>query len=427
MKNLITIILFLIFIPFTLYSQDLKIYSFRPVGTEKWGFKDGSGKTIINPKYDEVGPLYAKFCAVKLNGKWGFIDKNDREIVSIKYDKVNPFYSIFNNTTFFAVNLNNKWGYVDDTNKVIVPIKYDKALDGFFEGLSEVNLNGKCGFIDKNDNVIIPLKYDNTGQFINNTCRVYLNGKTGEIDKTGKEVIPIKYDEIEIFRDGLARVQINGKYGFIDTLGKEIISVKYDSAEFFHNGSSRVEINGNHYLIDKTGKSITIENKIENCNCPEPTKNDYFLVQMHSRDQTRAKEPSECDYYFEQLIMKMSCVDLKNDSREIIIQKVNCMWNKYKLNFSCNSLGFNVMNGNILKYTMNFNFSDFIYYMGDHYNVDFMFVDPADGKTIIEYFDKEIASGKYGDGKIREMNEVKAFILEKRKYNPKEQRFEPVK
>ena len=104
------------------------------------------------------------------------------------------------------------------------------------------------------------------------------------------------------------------------------------------------------------------------------------------------------------------------------------MWNKYKTKFSCDSLGFNVPNGNVLKFAMNFNFADFVYYMGDYYNVDFMFVDPADGKTIIQYLDEEIAkTNKYGSGKIKEMTEVKAFILEKRIYNPKEQNFFPVK
>ena len=79
------------------------------------------------------------------------------------------------------------------------------------------------------------------------------------------------------------------------------------------------------------------------------------------------------------------------------------MWNKYKTNFSCDSLGFNVPNGNVFKFTLNFNFADFIYYMGDNYNVDFMFIDPADGKTIVQYLDEEISkTNKYGSGKIRE-------------------------
>ena len=170
------------------------------------------------------------------------------------------------------------------------------------------------------------------------------------------------------------------------------------------------------------------ENQTEICDCPEPEKVDYAQICAYSHDKLRAIEPSDFLYRFEQKIVEISCVDLKNDSKEIIIEKVNCMWNKYKTKFSCDSLGFHIPNGNILKFTLNFNFADFIYYMGDNYNVDFMFVDPADDKTVIQYLDEEISdTKKNGLGRIREMKEVKAMVLEKRKYNPKEQMFEPVK
>ena len=164
------------------------------------------------------------------------------------------------------------------------------------------------------------------------------------------------------------------------------------------------------------------------CDCPEPERVDYAQICSYSKDQKRAIEPSNLTYLFEQKILEMSCVNLKNDSQETIIQKVNCMWNKYKSNFSCDSLGFSIPNGNILKFTLNFNFADFIYYMGDYYNVDFTFVDPADGKTLLEYLDKEISNTNMnGAGRIRELKEVRAFILEKRIYNPKEQNFFPIK
>jgi hypothetical protein len=170
------------------------------------------------------------------------------------------------------------------------------------------------------------------------------------------------------------------------------------------------------------------EKQKADCNCPEPEKLDYVQVCWYSHDKLRAIEPSDFTYRFEQKIMEMSCVDLKNDSKETIIQKVNCMWNKYKTYFSCDSLGFHIPNGNILKFTLNFNFADFIYYMGDNYNIDFMFIDPADGKTVLQYLDEEISdTGKNGAGRIREMKEVKAFILEKREYDSKEQMFKAVK
>jgi hypothetical protein len=170
------------------------------------------------------------------------------------------------------------------------------------------------------------------------------------------------------------------------------------------------------------------EKNANNCQCPAPEKLDYDQVRSYSHDKLIAIEPSDFNYRFEQKILEMSCVDLKNDSKETIIQKVNCMWNKYKTYFSCDSLGFHIPNGNILKFTLNFNFADFIYYMGDNYNIDFLFIDPADGKTVLQYLDEEISdTRKNGAGRIREMKEVKAFILEKREYDSKEQMFKAVK
>lgn len=186
----------------------------------------------------------------------------------------------------------------------------------------------------------------------------------------------------------------------------------------------------NHYL-PVTGNRFyqpSTRKKIEVCNCPEPERVDYAQICAYTRDKKIASEESPVNYLFQEILLKMSCVDLKNDSQETIIQKVNCMWNKYRTKFACDSLGFNVPNGNVLKFTMNFNFPDFIYCMGDHYNVDFMFIDPADGKSIIMYLDEEISkTNKYGPGKIREMNEVRDYILSDKKYNPQEQLFEEVK
>lgn len=170
------------------------------------------------------------------------------------------------------------------------------------------------------------------------------------------------------------------------------------------------------------------EKQTDVCDCPEPERVDYAKMCSYSKDKKKAIEPSDFTFLFEQQLLKMSCVDLEKDSQETIIQKVNCMWNKYKTKFSCDSLGFNVSNGNILKFNMSFNFPDFIYILIDQYDLDLMFVDPADGLTFIEYLDQEISkTHKFGSGKIVEMQQVKKDVLMEMKYNPKEQRFEPVK
>ena len=59
---------------------DNKIYAFRE--NEKWGYKDKSGKIIVEPIYefatdtDEYG-----FSGIILDGKWGVVDSNGNIIV----------------------------------------------------------------------------------------------------------------------------------------------------------------------------------------------------------------------------------------------------------------------------------------------------------------------------------------------------------
>ncbi len=167
--------------------------------------------------------------------------------------------------------------------------------------------------------------------------------------------------------------------------------------------------------------------QVEDCDCVK--ENDLAKLCSYTKDKIRATSASgEYTFLFEELILKMSCVDLKNDSKETIIRKVNCMWDKYKYKFACDGLGFNVPNGNILKMAINYNFDDFIYLLGDNYNVDFMFKDPADGKTFVQYLNEEIAkTSKNGLGRIRLMREIKEYILEERKYNRITKMFEVVK
>ena len=104
------------------------------------------------------------------------------------------------------------------------------------------------------------------------------------------------------------------------------------------------------------------------------------------------------------------------------------MWDKYKTKFACNRLEFGVINGNILKYSINCNFDDFILILADHYNVDFLFADPANGKTVINYIDEELTkTSKNGEWKLNQLREMKKVILEKRKYNPATHEFDTVK
>lgn len=150
--------------------------------------------------------------------------------------------------------------------------------------------------------------------------------------------------------------------------------------------------------------------------CAAPEKVDYVQICAYSKEKKRASSDSEFTYLFEQKLLQMSCAVEGKDSPEVIKLKINKMWDTYRTKFSCDSLGFHIPNGNVLKFTLNFNFPDFIYYMVDNYDLDMDFKDPADNKTVFDYLDEEIANTKMnGPGRIREMKEVKAALEEQKR------------
>ncbi len=144
----------------------------------------------------------------------------------------------------------------------------------------------------------------------------------------------------------------------------------------------------------------------EDCDCVEVPV-DFAKLCSYSKDKKRSEVGPPFTFLFEDILAKMACVDLKKDSKETMIRKINCMWNKYRTKCKCDSLGFGVPNGNIAKYVINFNFPDWYFIMKDNYGLDFNYIDPADGKTLYEWLKQEISKTyMYGSGKIREMQEI---------------------
>ena len=180
------------------------------------------------------------------------------------------------------------------------------------------------------------------------------------------------------------------------------------------------------FYIFPPAQTTSIKATNEDCDCVEVPL-DFAKLCSYTKDK-RVSKLDEYTYDFEEILLKMACVDLKKDSRETIIRRVNCMWNKYKTKCKCDSLGFNVPNGNIAKYVINFNFPEFYYFLKENYNLDFDYTDPADGKNLAKYLDEEIAkTNKYGAGKLSEMQKIRDDLKKTYKYNPTKEIFEIVK
>lgn len=57
----------------------------------KWGYVDGQGKVVIQPRFDGTMDFYEDLTAVKVSGKWGFIDTSGAMVLPPAYDEASPF------------------------------------------------------------------------------------------------------------------------------------------------------------------------------------------------------------------------------------------------------------------------------------------------------------------------------------------------
>jgi hypothetical protein len=171
----------------------------------KYGYKDATGKVVIEPSYYSAGEFSEGLAAVSVltgetvtSGNWikyGYIDETGKEIISLQFQGAERFRE-----GLAAVKLKNKWGFINKSGKVIITPEYDYVHD-FSEGLAVVNKGymvlmdeiinyGQCGYINKSGKMVIPLNFKEAYSFKDGKAIVYslFANRQYKIDKTGKEV-----------------------------------------------------------------------------------------------------------------------------------------------------------------------------------------------------------------------------------------------
>lgn len=185
-----------------------------------YGYKDISGKVIIEPKFTWAGEFSEGLAAAAI---------------------MDPV-------------LGERYGFIDPTGNYVIEPIYQKA-DAFVGGLAPVFQDWKAGFIDKKGNVVIPMIYSGAGCFSEGLAAVFdPEGKGwGFLDPKGNLVIPYRYSDCTGFREGLSGVEIDDVWGYIDKTGKLVLPCIYDSATIFLEGTAYVGLNDKYYEMNKAG------------------------------------------------------------------------------------------------------------------------------------------------------------------------------
>jgi len=163
----------------------------------KFGFRDGQGNVLIEPKFD-LAHRFAEGRALVMVGK----------------------------------SPHNRWGYIDRSGQYVVRPKYTSAAS-YSEGLAAItvwkpdagadSVSGYMGYIDLAGKVVIAPNFGYAGRFSHDMAPVQdrKTGLCGYINRSGKFVIKPTWPSATAFVDDLARVTIRGAWqGKIDRKGK---------------------------------------------------------------------------------------------------------------------------------------------------------------------------------------------------------------
>ena len=143
----------------------------RFVKDGKIGFFDILGRIAINARFESADPFSngrAAFCegcsdepargdAHQGRERWGYIDGKGRVVVEPKYIRANSFLE----TGIAAIVDDKGWAYIDGSGKVLLrPFPFDNGPDYFEEGLARFVRSGKMGFFNRSGQIVIPARFE---------------------------------------------------------------------------------------------------------------------------------------------------------------------------------------------------------------------------------------------------------------------------
>ncbi|MCK9413213.1 MAG: WG repeat-containing protein [Prolixibacteraceae bacterium] len=115
----IILIIYFVLVGTAVHAQLIPFYS---ATDDKYGYKDGGGKIVVEPRYDLAYPFTEGLAAVRLAGKYGYLNENGKEVVSPKYDFTWHFIG-----GFAVVKLADRFGFIDKAGKEVTPLIYEEA------------------------------------------------------------------------------------------------------------------------------------------------------------------------------------------------------------------------------------------------------------------------------------------------------------
>ena len=345
-KVFAVILVFIVLIMFVIVIQ--KLLTAKPAATsdkvselnyyavytkDKWGVIDGSGKTIIEPTYEEMivipdstkpvflcteqvdyqaGTYHTKVLnekneeiingydqvesiqnydasnnmwyeknvlRVKKGDKYGLVDFTGKTLLAYEYDSIEALKGTSNS---LLTQKDGKYGLVDNTGKVIIPNEYKQILaisDKYENGYIVVNDENKYGIIGYNTKTVVEPRYDEIKPIYGNNLYVVKEGDTWKIANAENPLFDLGQNEVQEINSGNIIISNTDGYGIINSSGEEVIPATYQDLSYAF---------GEYYIAKKDDKYGIINLKNE-------TKVDFTYTSLVYRKDEDFLEGSKDD------------------------------------------------------------------------------------------------------------------------------------
>ncbi|OQB14912.1 MAG: Surface layer protein precursor [Firmicutes bacterium ADurb.Bin193] len=225
-----------------------------------WGIMDKHGKIIWEPIWKEILINSEQVRVLDTNDKYGYLDGHGNMMIEPKYDfAIHAFEH-----DIAQVGRDFGYTYIDNQGNELMPLQpemmYADRLGEYFY----YNKDGKGFIFDRSGNMISNGKYDNIVMYHTNCIIAKQNDKQGVVNINDEIIIPFEYDSIRYDYDfanpliGTFYAQKSNKVTFFDENGKQIGNKEWD-ASGYGSGKSVIYIKENYKygLMDKSGTIIS--------------------------------------------------------------------------------------------------------------------------------------------------------------------------
>ena len=212
-----------------------------------WGYRDRTGKVVMEPRFEKAQSFSDGLAVVQAGGKCQVIDLTGKvagEPEGKSFEDLKAFHEGLQACAAPSTQAKTegdddsdedkpaeKWGYIDSTGRFAIAPQFEQCME-FREGLACVRVGGLWGFVDTKGRMVIKPQFTESAGFSGGLAMV-VGGKAtekgaghylyGYIDKNGNKVIPPVYFPAGDFENGMAfAVEADAKAnkkGYIDTQG----------------------------------------------------------------------------------------------------------------------------------------------------------------------------------------------------------------